>query len=101
MTWASVFPLDVIKTRAQTQHLGTLSVLQSGEHCHLLPLATEAYKVQHAGRLSTIDITKRAYRTEGVSVFFRGLGVCSIRAFIVNAVQWAVYEWMMQLLRKV
>lgn len=31
-------------------------------------------------------------------VFFRGLTVCCVRAFIVNAVQWAVYEWMMQYL---
>jgi len=31
-------------------------------------------------------------------VFFRGLGVCSVRAFIVNAIQWAVYEWTMQVL---
>jgi hypothetical protein len=23
-------------------------------------------------------------------VFFRGLGICSARAFVVNAVQWAV-----------
>ena len=32
-------------------------------------------------------ITKDAYRQEGYSIFFRGLGVCSIRAFVVNAVQ--------------
>jgi solute carrier family 25 carnitine/acylcarnitine transporter 20/29 len=35
------------------------------------------------------------FREGGVSIFFRGLTVCSIRAFVVNAVQWAVYEWVM------
>lgn len=46
------------------------------------------------------EITKHSYRTEGLAVFFRGLGICSVRAFIVNAVQWAVYEWVMQLMRE-
>lgn len=27
---------------------------------------------------------------EGAAVFFRGIGICSARAFIVNAVQWGV-----------
>jgi solute carrier family 25 carnitine/acylcarnitine transporter 20/29 len=27
---------------------------------------------------------------EGIGVFFKGLGICSARAFFVNAVQWAV-----------
>lgn len=49
-------------------------------------------------RLTTIQIAQQAYRNEGLAVFFRGLGVCSVRAFFVNAVQWAVYEWMMHLL---
>jgi solute carrier family 25 carnitine/acylcarnitine transporter 20/29 len=39
-----------------------------------------------------------AYREGGLAIFFRGLGVCSLRAFVVNAVQWAVYEWVMALL---
>jgi len=41
-------------------------------------------------RPSTFRIAQQAYRQEGLGVFFRGLGVCSARAFIVNAVQWAV-----------
>ena len=47
---------------------------------------------------STWAVTLATYREGGVSVFFRGLGVCSVRAFVVNAVQWAVYEWTMRLL---
>ena len=47
--------------------------------------------------MSAVQIAKHAYQTEGAGVFFRGLGICSVRAFIVNAVQWAVYEWMMRI----
>jgi solute carrier family 25 carnitine/acylcarnitine transporter 20/29 len=50
-------------------------------------------------RLSSLEVAKHAYRTEGAGVFFRGLGICSVRAFVVNAVQWAVYEWMMRVLQ--
>ena len=47
---------------------------------------------------STLAITLATYREGGLGIFFRGLGVCSVRAFVVNAVQWAVYEWVMGLL---
>ncbi|THW44151.1 hypothetical protein D6D25_04513, partial [Aureobasidium pullulans] len=89
VTWASVFPLDVIKTRVQTQGIAHPPAgIPSGEQSILLPS-------RESGRLGTIQIARQAYREEGLSVFFRGLGVCSFRAFFVNAVQWAVYEWMM------
>ena len=45
---------------------------------------------QHPTRPSTLSIARNAYRNEGVAVFFRGIGICSARAFVVNAVQWAV-----------
>ncbi|CAI6335234.1 unnamed protein product [Periconia digitata] len=93
ITWASIFPLDVIKTRFQIQvPRSTLGPV--GESSALLQ--------QHARqkRLSTLEIAREAYRSEGAGVFFRGLGICSVRAFVVNAVQWAVYEWMMQLLQQ-
>ncbi|OBW65608.1 MAG: putative ABC transporter [Aureobasidium pullulans] len=92
VTWASVFPLDVIKTRVQTQGIAHPPAgIPSGEQSELLPS-------RESGRLGTIQIARQAYREEGLSVFFRGLGVCSFRAFFVNAVQWAVYEWMMHIL---
>ena len=50
-------------------------------------------------RKGAIETARVAYQQEGLRVFFRGLGVCSLRAFIVNAVQWAVYEGVMQLLK--
>ncbi|TID22401.1 mitochondrial carrier [Venturia nashicola] len=112
ITWASIFPLDVIKTRVQTQ-----SFTSSSSHVsppsnpplssptattRLLPSpsshsSTTPEKFNRAGAL---QIAKILYNTEGLKPFFRGLGICSVRAFIVNAVQWAVYEWMMKVLRK-
>jgi solute carrier family 25 carnitine/acylcarnitine transporter 20/29 len=93
VTWASIFPLDVIKTRVQTQMLHP-AIAVRGEICALMQP-----EVQER-RLTTVEVAKQAYRSEGAGVFFRGLGVCSIRAFVVNAVQWAVYEWMIRLLQR-
>jgi solute carrier family 25 carnitine/acylcarnitine transporter 20/29 len=93
VTWATIFPLDVVKTRVQTQVLHHERYLH-GEQRTLLP------SEMPEKRLSSLEIAKHAYRTEGAGVFFRGLGICSVRAFIVNAVQWAVYEWMMRALQQ-
>lgn len=84
VTWASVFPLDVVKTRVQVQ-----GQVQSGEAGLLLSTSV-------AQRKGALEIARQAYRNEGAGVFFRGLGVCSLRAFIVNAAQWAAYEWIMR-----
>ncbi|RJE20661.1 Mitochondrial carrier protein [Aspergillus sclerotialis] len=84
-TWASVFPLDMIKTRLQAQTIGD----RSPENQRLLGS-------QSRQTLSTFQVAKEAYRTEGLKAFYRGLGICSVRAFIVNAVQWASYEWLMK-----
>jgi solute carrier family 25 (mitochondrial carnitine/acylcarnitine transporter), member 20/29 len=67
-TWTSIYPLDVIKTR-----------LQAG--------STSAGTTALRKKLPAWAIAKEAYRTEGWQVFFRGLGVCNVRAFGVNAVQ--------------
>ncbi|KAF3896210.1 Solute carrier family 25 (Mitochondrial carnitine/acylcarnitine transporter), member 20/29 [Trichophyton interdigitale] len=88
VTWASVFPLDAIKTRLQTQKSFTLSAAESRS---LLGKVQERHRV-----LGAWEISKDAYMTGGLRVFYRGLGVCSLRAFGVNAVQWAIYEWMMK-----
>jgi solute carrier family 25 carnitine/acylcarnitine transporter 20/29 len=100
VTWASIFPLDVIKTRVQTQLLSNSSV-PSNERQALLQSGEAARSTGNDGRLGTFTIARQAYRNEGAGVFFRGLGICSVRAFVVNAVQWAVYEWMMRLLQPI
>jgi solute carrier family 25 carnitine/acylcarnitine transporter 20/29 len=51
--------------------------------------------VKTGRRLGAREVAKETYREGGIRPFFRGLTVCSVRAFIVNAVQWAVYEWIM------
>lgn len=89
VTWASIFPLDVVKTRVQTQ-AQPQALLINAEGTSLLAGETATRK------LGAVEIARNAYRTEGAGVFFRGLGVCSLRAFIVNAAQWAVYEWIMR-----
>ena len=86
VTWASIFPLDVIKTRVQTQALVHTTAAE-GQSL----LSNPAQR-----RLGAMEAAKIVYRSEGAGAFFRGLGVCSVRAFIVNAAQWAVYEWIMR-----
>ncbi|KAF2101877.1 mitochondrial carrier [Rhizodiscina lignyota] len=102
ITWASIFPLDVIKTRVQTQPYPMLApeAVMATEGQALLRPDAEHLKTVAERRIGAFEVARQAYQNEGAAVFFRGLGVCSVRAFIVNAVQWAAYEWMMQLLRK-
>ena len=83
VTWASIFPLDVIKTRLQNSE-------RSSEQRRLLSSPSGAELGQTVRRheeVGAFEVAKQSYRHEGIRVFFRGLGVCSIRAFIVNAVQ--------------
>ncbi|KAF7912252.1 uncharacterized protein EAF01_001273 [Botrytis porri] len=87
VTWASVFPLDVVKTRLQAQILAPTSASETTS----LLIGSPPHKPR-----GTLEIARLAYRDEGIHVFFRGLGVCSLRAFIVNAAQWAAYEWIMR-----
>lgn len=77
VTWASIFPLDVIKTRLQTQaHM-------PGEDAALLRSENQAkFKAK-----SSLQIARDIARAEGITGFYRGLGICSLRAFIVNAAQ--------------
>ncbi|KAF8536029.1 mitochondrial carrier domain-containing protein [Trichophaea hybrida] len=57
VTWASVYPLDVVKTRVQTQVFG--------------------------GRGRAWECARVAWREGGWRVFCDGLGVCMARAFLV------------------
>jgi solute carrier family 25 carnitine/acylcarnitine transporter 20/29 len=86
VTWASIFPLDVIKTRVQGQ-VYSAAISDSA--------ATPLLGASAPKRKGAVQIAKEAYREGGSRVFFRGLAVCSGRAFLVNAVQWYCYEWIM------
>lgn len=84
-TWGSVFPLDVVKTRLQTQHWVPINGIS----------AVSSLKSTKHGRQGAWEVAKATVREGGPKALFRGLTVCSIRAFMVNAVQWAVYEGLM------
>lgn len=75
VTWTSIYPLDVIKTK-----------IQSPASLH----NTESSPLIHNINRGAWSIAKISYRQGGFRVFFRGWGICSIRAFIVNAVQVSV-----------
>ncbi|KAJ5949389.1 hypothetical protein N7454_000973 [Penicillium verhagenii] len=91
VTWGSVFPLDMVKTRLQAQTMHDMHDM------HTLPESAERQPILRPRQtLTTFQIAKATYQVEGLRPFYRGLGVCSIRAFIVNAVQWAAYEWLMK-----
>ncbi|KAK2045110.1 mitochondrial carrier [Colletotrichum somersetense] len=97
VTWASIFPLDVIKTRVQMQ---AFEALTPAEGSPLLGAQgtqqqQQQQRSQSHKRAGAVQVAKAAYREGGMRVFFRGLTICSVRAFVVNAVQWAVYEWVM------
>ncbi|KAG6027596.1 hypothetical protein E4U41_000881 [Claviceps citrina] len=91
VAWATVFPLDTIKTRLQVQPARFASYTAP---CTQLR-AVKAVKTHQPKRPGSLEIARVLLRDGGLGVFFRGLTVCSLRAFAVNAVQWAVYEWVM------
>jgi len=68
VTWLSVLPIDVVKSRIQAD-------------CPSNP----KYK-------GMLDCFKVSYQTEGLAVFYRGLGPIAIRALIVNAATLFVYQ---------
>ncbi|KAG6054862.1 hypothetical protein E4U32_006641 [Claviceps aff. humidiphila group G2b] len=87
VSWATVFPLDTIKTRLQVQS-STSDPSLSTQRRH--GVSTRICRFR--GSLETARVL---FREGGFSIFFHGLTVCSIRAFVVNAAQWAVYERVM------
>ncbi|KAF2455384.1 mitochondrial carrier domain-containing protein, partial [Lineolata rhizophorae] len=99
VTWTSIFPLDVIKTRIQTQPLPSPSLSTVAAPAVPLPnpanLASASSSSPSPPPCGALATALHLYAADGPAVFFRGLGVCSARAFVVNAVQWAVYEWVM------
>lgn len=72
MTWFSIMPIDVIKSRYQADLVG-----------------------QYKG---PIDCAIQSYKADGLRVFYRGSIVTCVRAFPVNAVTFVVYSQVLQYL---
>lgn len=73
LTWAAVYPFDVIKTRIQTKPLDT-------------PL--EKRRISY--------VYGQIVQQHGRRFLFRGLGVTLMRAFPVNAIIFPVYEFTLE-----
>ena len=82
VTWVSIYPLDVVKTRLQTR------VVEAKSKAWM-----EGRRAKRSG--GSVEIAREIWRKSGLRGFYRGVGVCSLRAFVVNAVQWYVYERLM------
>ena len=73
LSWALIYPLDVVKTRCQS-------------------LPPEVGKIGMAEALRQIVVEPSGWRG-----LFRGCGTCIIRALPVNAVTFLVYEQVMSI----
>ena len=73
MSWLLVIPVDVIKTRMQADDL-----------------SAPEYK-------GLIACAKKSYQEEGLKVFTRGVVMCSVRSFPVNAATFVGFEWSQKL----
>lgn len=71
ISWVVIYPLDVIKSRLQVDGM-------EGD--------AKKYK-------GLWDCMRKSYKTEGLSVFARGLNSTIIRAFPTNAATFAVVTW--------
>jgi len=83
-SWSSTMPIDVVKSR-----------LQSDGPVHLASPGTGQLASRYTG---VVDCVVRSWRAEGISVFFRGMTVTSMRAFPTNAVILVVYVNVLRLL---
>ncbi|RDB18575.1 Mitochondrial basic amino acids transporter [Hypsizygus marmoreus] len=94
--WLATFPLDVVKTRMQgtarapvSRTPGTASPTSNPT----TPLLAKPGQPPDANPYqSTMSTIIHSYRTEGISVFFRGLAPTLIRAIPVNMVTFATFE---------
>lgn len=76
--WATVYPLDVVKTMVQ---------VQGGAELPGRPLAAQVTRGALSsgyGAIGAWGCVKKAYRDGGMKVFWNGIWVCLGRAFIVS-----------------
>jgi solute carrier family 25 carnitine/acylcarnitine transporter 20/29 len=83
ISWVSTYPLDVIKTNIQ---LSPLESSSTSSHTTTLSIQVP--------RKSVFQVAMALYRMHGFPVFYRGVGVCVLRAFPVNCVTFYLYEYL-------
>ncbi|CAG8568752.1 15062_t:CDS:2 [Dentiscutata erythropus] len=101
LSWASIYPLDVIKSRIQTQQQPK-STIMNKTMASFVNYNQPLTKIQQpsASYSGIIDCAVRSYRKEGISVFFKGITPTLVRALPVNAVTFYVYEIMIRWLNR-
>jgi hypothetical protein len=81
VAWASIFPIDVIKSRVQASP----SVAVRDEALRTTP-------VDRLPGVTAVAVARRAWREEGARAFRKGMGATLWRAFLVNGVIFYVFE---------
>jgi solute carrier family 25 carnitine/acylcarnitine transporter 20/29 len=81
VAWASIFPIDVVKSRVQASP----SVDVADEALRTAP------RDRPAG-VSAAAVVRRAWREEGAAAFRKGMSATLWRAFLVNGVIFYVFE---------
>lgn len=76
VSWASIVPLDVIKSRVQ---------------------ADSKTEPKYKGM---VDCAIKSYHSDGIQVFFRGFWVIVLRSLPVNAVTFVSYEYFISLCKQ-
>jgi solute carrier family 25 (mitochondrial carnitine/acylcarnitine transporter), member 20/29 len=78
VTWASIYPLDVIKTRIQAEGW------------------KDRWTKRNRFSRNSFAMGRILFKEEGLQALYRGLTVCSIRAFFVNAIQvfFSFFSWL-------
>lgn len=119
ISWALVYPFDVIKTNMQVSQstiekkvsdigggnvnriVSKVSSQTTVSRIASTTLATTTKRLFSSdsklppinyGEMSTLEVGKALYRRYGIKVFFRGLGTTVLRAFPVNASTFYFYE---------
>eukprot|EP01036_Dinobryon_divergens_P033434 gene33434-43214_t len=88
-SWIAIYPLDVIKTNIQISPLQSNSNSNSNSNFNTNSMASQQQVKRNA-----FDVAMTMYRKHGFSVFYRGVGVCTLRAIPVNCVTFYVYEYL-------
>jgi solute carrier family 25 carnitine/acylcarnitine transporter 20/29 len=81
VAWASIFPVDVVKSR-----------VQASPSVAVADAALRTAPPERPAGVGALAVARRAYREEGARAFSKGMGATLWRAFLVNGVIFYVFE---------